>query len=71
MKRATIYIEDDLHKALKLRSVDTGGSVSKLVNDAIKQALLEDRADLADFEARDKEPTRDFEKFLKKLDLNA
>jgi hypothetical protein len=70
MKRATIYIEDDLHKALKLRSVETGGSVSKLVNDAIKQALLEDRADLADFEARENEPTMDFEKFLKKLDLN-
>ena len=47
--RATIYLEPELHKALRLKAVETSQSVSKLVNDAIKEALAEDAEDLAAF----------------------
>jgi hypothetical protein len=31
-KRATIYLEPELHKALKLKSAETSRSISDLVN---------------------------------------
>ena len=70
MKRATIYLEEDLHKALKLRSAETATSVSELVNDAVKGALAEDLDDLDAFRRRASEPTIDFETFLRRLRLD-
>ena len=69
-KRATVYIEPALHKALRLRSVETSRSVSDLINDAIRAELAEDAADLAVFEARKNEPTVSFEGFVKELKRN-
>ncbi len=43
MKRATIYMDEDLHKALKLRSAETSIPVSELVNDAVKASLAGER----------------------------
>ena len=51
-KRATIYFDTNLHKALRLKSVETSRSVSELVNDAVKEALAEDAEDLKAFEER-------------------
>ena len=51
-KRATIYLEPDLHKALRLKAVDTSQSVSELVNKAVRIALAEDAEDFAAFEER-------------------
>lgn len=67
MKRATIYFEDDLHKALKLKAAEATSSVSDLVNQAIRESLSEDLDDLQAFRDRDKEPVMDFETFLKRL----
>jgi len=67
MKRATVYFDEDLHKALKLRAAETSASVSDLVNDAVKEALAEDLEDLASFRERESEPTISFEVFLRKL----
>jgi len=67
MKRATIYFEEDIHKALKIKAAEVSTSVSDLVNDAIRTSLLEDLEDLQAFEDRENEPTIDFERFLKKL----
>jgi len=66
-KRATVYLEPELHKALKLQAVETARSVSDLINDAVRNELAEDAADLADFEERRKETTVDFEGFVKGL----
>ena len=55
-KRATIYFDPDLHKALRLKAVETARSVSDLVNEAVKEALAEDAEDLAAFDARAGEP---------------
>jgi len=66
-KRATIYLDSDLHRALKVKAAETEYSVSELVNDAVKTALLEDSTDLDAFEERKGEPLFSFENVLKKL----
>ena len=69
-KRATVYLDPVLHKALRLKSVETSRSMSDLVNDAVRDELAEDADDLATFDARKKEPTLDFEDFVKELKRN-
>ena len=69
-KRATIYLEPALHKALRLKSVETSRSLSDLLNDAIRSELAEDAEDLSVFDARKKEPTIAFEDFVKELKRN-
>ncbi len=66
-KRATIYFDPELHKALKIKSVQSESTISDLVNAAIRQSLMEDYEDLAAFEDRRDEPNLDFEGVLKKL----
>jgi hypothetical protein len=66
-KRATIYLDPVLHKALRLQSIETSRSVSELVNDAVRDELAEDARDLAAFDERANEPALDFEDFVKEL----
>jgi len=66
-KRATIYLEPELHHAIKLKSVSTSLSISDLVNRAIRLFLSEDAEDLRAFSKRKKEPLISFEKVLEKL----
>ena len=66
-KRATIYFDADLHKALRLKSVETSRSVSDLVNEAVREALLEDAEDLAAFEERADEPLIAYDEMVKRL----
>jgi plasmid stability protein len=69
-KRATIYLDSELHKALRIKAAETEHSISELVNDAIKYSLAEDSIDLAAFEERRDEPLMAFEDVLKKLKKN-
>ena len=69
-KRATVYLEPTLHKALRLKSIETSRSVSDLLNDAIRCDLAEDAEDLGIFDARKNEPTITFEDFVKELKRN-
>ena len=66
-KRATVYLEPYLHKALRLKAVETSTSVSELVNSAVREALAEDAEDLAAFEERGSEPLIGYEELIKKL----
>jgi predicted transcriptional regulator len=66
-KRTTIYLDPDLHKALRLKAVATSRSVSDMVNDAIRESLLEDAEDIAAFEARVKEPLISYDEMVKRL----
>lgn len=66
-KRATIYLDPDLHKALKLKAAETSSSISDLVNRAIQNTLSEDNEDLAAFRTRAREPLVTFEDFIQKL----
>ena len=65
--RATVYLDPELHKALRLKSVETSRSLSKLVNDAIKESLAEDAEDITAFEERAKEPIISYEAMIKRL----
>jgi hypothetical protein len=60
-KRATVYFETEVHRALRLKSAETERSVSDLVNEAVRAQLAEDADDLEAFRRRKKEPAVAFE----------
>ncbi len=66
-KRATVYFDPILHKALKLKSIETSKSISELVNRAVKEALAEDAEDISAFEKRASEPLISFSEMVKGL----
>ena len=66
-KRVTIYFDPDLHKALRLKAVETSRSVSDLVNEAAKEALAEDAEDLLAFDERADEPLISYDEMVKGL----
>jgi hypothetical protein len=66
-KRATVYFDPYLHRALRLKAAATDHSISELVNDAVKAALAEDTSDIEAFEIREKEPDYAFEDVVKDL----
>ncbi|MFZ2650925.1 MAG: CopG family transcriptional regulator [Burkholderiaceae bacterium] len=65
--RSTVYLEPELHQALRLKSAHSRRSMSEIVNDALRQALREDQEDLAVARARTKEKALSYEEFLAKL----
>ena len=69
-KRATVYFDPYLHRALRVKAAETDCSVSELVNEAVKLALAEDAIDIAAFEERKNEPLIAFESVLTKLRKN-
>ncbi len=85
-KRTTIYLDSDLHHALRIKAaqtehsmselvqeaikLQTEHSMSELVQEAIKLSLAEDSIDLSAFNERKKEPSLPFEDVLKKLRKN-
>ena len=66
-RRATVYLDPELHKALRLKAVETSRSVSELVNDAVRGALAEDAEDIAVFEQRVAEPLIAYDEMVKRL----
>lgn len=67
VKRATIYFDSDLHRAVRLKSAQTSRSISDIVNESLRESLREDQEDLAAFEQRASEPLMSYESLLKKL----
>ncbi|MFH1980498.1 MAG: CopG family transcriptional regulator [Pseudomonadota bacterium] len=66
-KRATIYLDPSIHKALKLKSVETSRSISDLVNSAVREALAEDAEDFAAFDERAGETLISYDEMVKRL----
>ena len=66
-KRATVYFEAPIHRALRLKSAETDASMSELVNAAVRRSLAEDADDLAAFHERAKEPRVSFEAVVRDL----
>lgn len=66
-KRATVYLEPMLHRALRVKAADTDRSVSDLVNEAVRLRLAEDAEDLEAFRTRAKEPSLSFETLMRDL----
>ena len=69
-KRATVYFDPAMHRALQLKALETSRSLSDIVNDAVHSALAEDAEDLAAFEERVDEPLVSYEAVLKELKVN-
>ena len=67
IKRYTIYFDPFIHKAIKLKALETERSISDLVNEALRHELAEDQEDLASFAQREKEATISYETLLKRL----
>lgn len=42
-KRTTVYLDPELHKALRLKAVAVSRSFSDLVNEAVRESLKQDR----------------------------
>ena len=66
-KRATVYFDPALHRALRVKAAETDRSLSDLVNEAVRLSLAEDAEDLAAFEDRAVEPDLRFEDVVKDL----
>ena len=66
-KRATVYFEAEIHRALRLKAAALDRSVSDMVNDAVKAALAEDAEDLAAFNERKHERNLSFDSFVQNL----
>jgi hypothetical protein len=57
LRRATVYFNPRVHRALRLKAAETDQSVSELINEAVGLSLQEDAEDLAAFEERAHEPS--------------
>lgn len=66
-KRATVYFDPEIHRALRLKAAATDRTVSELVNEAVQLALGEDAEDLEVFAQRRREPSLSFDEVVKDL----
>ena len=66
-KRTTIYLEEELHQALRMKSAETSRSISELVNELVREQLFEDAEDLKAFRDRADEPVMSYEALLQDL----
>jgi len=66
-KRTTIYLDPELHKALRLKAANNSKSVTELINDAVRESLSEDAEDIADILVREKEPLISYDEMVRRL----
>ena len=66
-KRATIYFDAEVHRALRLRAAACSRSISDMVNEAVSMTLAEDADDLKDADQRQAEQSSSFEDFVTSL----
>lgn len=66
-KRATVYFDPQIHRALRLKAAVTERSISELVNEAVELALGEDAEDLEVFAQRRNGPLLSFDEVVKDL----
>jgi hypothetical protein len=66
-KRATVYFDARLHRALRVKAAVTERSLSEIVNTAVRESMAEDVEDLAVFKERSAEPNLAFEAVLKAM----
>jgi plasmid stability protein len=66
-KRATVYFDADVHRALRLKAAAADRSISDMVNDAVKTHLAEDAEDLAAFSERKGDKNLSFDTFVQGL----
>ena len=70
MIKTTVYLDDDLHRALRLKSAETRESLSDMVSEALRGLLAEDLEDLSDWNERRSERPVAYKEFLKQLETD-
>lgn len=50
--KATLYLDSEMYKTLKLRAVETGETISSLMNEALQAQLAEDMEDIQSIRER-------------------
>lgn len=67
--KATLYLDSEMYKTLKLRAAETGQSLSSLMNEALEGQLAEDLDDIQSIRTRvaKNEKPLSYEVALKKL----
>jgi len=66
-KRTTVYLEKELHQALRMKAAVTDRSISEIINEMIRERLAEDADDLKAFRDRADEPVISYENLLQEL----
>ena len=66
-KRATVYFDPAIHKALRLRAAASDRSLSDVIDEALRALLAEDAEDLTALKERARESTVSFESFVQQL----
>ena len=51
VKRATVYLDADLHRAVKIKAGLSSVTISELISEAIRDSLREDASDIAALES--------------------
>ena len=66
-KRTTIYLEEGLHRALRLKAAVTDRSMSNLINELLRERLAEDADDLQVLRDRASESVMSYDELLEEL----
>jgi hypothetical protein len=66
-KRATVYFDPEIHRALKVKAATTSRTISEIIDAVLRLELYEDEEDLRAFEERKNEPSTAFTHVLKEL----
>lgn len=65
--RTTITLNDTIYKTLKIHAAQTDTTVSAIVEDAIKEQILEDLYDAQEVEKRKNNPLLPFDDLVKEF----
>jgi plasmid stability protein len=65
--RSTVYLDPQLHQALRMKAALSQRSMSDIVNEALRESLRDDQEDLAAVRARSEETALSYEDFLTQL----
>ncbi|PYQ49296.1 MAG: CopG family transcriptional regulator [Acidobacteria bacterium] len=66
-KRSTIYFDQDVHRAVKMKAAAMDLTLSDVVNEAVRRSLAEDAEDLEAFDKRRREPSLTFEDVVRSM----
>lgn len=69
-KRSTVYFDQTIHNALKLKAASSDTSISELINEAVRLLMREDQEDLAAIKQRANEPEISYEELLNSLEAD-
>jgi hypothetical protein len=66
-KKATVYFDPEIHRAVRVKAAQDDQSISDLVNEALKLYLSEDAEDIEAYRERKDGPFVSYDQLLKNL----